>query len=592
MKEKISSRSMFGGIFLRMAAMFLVVLVFSSMIILFFMNNVFQEKTFEEMLRSQSYSVRQMTGNLDFFLDSIDQLTLNIIYDSSVQSLVRGQDPGAHALKALLSAYARPENLNIMLSDGYGRVYTSSNLLMPLNSTERLEQTDLYRRIQTTYAALSWDLCASNLMTNMPGQKERWMLTAGRQVRHLDMDSPSGCVVVQIYSSALAVQMHDPLIHEDARYLLLDRDNRIVYDSLNEYSIGDPLDMPVLLKMIDSGESSYFGETELGNQLYVFGVSENAGLKLISCLPAEAVFSAPPDLFRMLLKATAFGLAIALVLALFFSLYFSRPVMEIVLAMRQVRNGDFSVRVRLRHSDELGELAYTFNIMTNDMGALMEQTKRDQQELKSAEFNALIYQINPHFIYNTLDNINMLARLSEDKRMSLMITELSSLLRITLSGGQEVIPLRRELKHVGNYLRIMQLRNEDLFDFKVTCEEGLEEVQTLKVILQPIAENAIQHGLEYTESEGLLRISAVSAGKNLVLRVEDNGVGMDQYDANRLMEKLERNLSVEGETRGIGLRNVWRRLRIFYGEEGFRLRFLPSELGGLLVEITLFDLLS
>jgi two-component system sensor histidine kinase YesM len=590
MKEHFSIRALFGGIFPRIAVMFLVVLVISSVIILFFMSNVFQEKTFEETLRSQTYSILQLTSGLDTYLDSIDQLTLSIIYDRNVQSILQGKEPEYYSLNALLGSSARQENLYIMLSDGYGQVYSSSNILMPLQSTARLEQTDLYSRMQKTYAALHWDLCANNLMSDQPGVKESWMLTAGRQVRHLDIDSRAGNIVVQVFPSMLVSQMQDPLMHADARFLLLNKNNRVVYDSWGKFSINDLMAAPVLLEHVNAGDNNFFGETELGNQLYVFGFTKKAELKLISCLPDEALFSTLPDLFRMLLRATVLGIVIALILALIFSLYFSRPIMEIVLAMRRVRDGDFAVQVKPCHNNEIGELAYTFNVMVKDMGELMEQAKRDQHELKSAEFNALLYQINPHFIYNTLDNINMLARLSEDKRMSVMITELSSLLRITLSSGQDVVSVKHELRHVSNYLRIMQLRNDDLFDYEIRCQEGLEEIQVLKVILQPIAENAIQHGFGFTESNGLLRIVASSLDGHLVLQVEDNGVGMDQYDANCLMDKLRKNMAISGSTSGIGLKNIWSRLRIFYGENGFRMHFLSSELGGLMVKITLFNL--
>lgn len=582
-------RHLFGGIFLRMAAMFLVVLVFSSSIILFFMNNAFRKRTFDETLRSQNYSMRQMTSGLSNYLDSIDQLTLSIIYDSSVQSLLVGKNPGSHALNALLTSNSYQDDLYIMLVDSMGNVYHSTNLLIPRKSADRLEQTELYAAMQDTYAALYWDLCSGDLMTNMSSVSEEWMLTAGRQVRHLELNVAAGCIVVQVLPSSLAAQMQDPLLPSDSRYLLLDRHNHVIYDSFGELRVGDSLKTPELLSYADAGETSFFGQAELGDQLYVFGSVEKAGLRLISCLPSETMFSSAPELFWVLLKATALGFVIALTLALMFSLYFSRPIMEIVLAMRKVRNGDFSVRVQPRHSDELGELAYTFNVMTKDMDALVEQTKRDQRDLKSAEFNALIYQINPHFIYNTLDNVNMLARLSGETRMSVLITELSSLLRITLSGGQEVIAVKRELKHVGNYLRIMQLRNEDLFNYEIRCQEGLEEVQVLKVILQPLAENAIRHGFEYIESDGFLRVSALSRDGDLVLRVEDNGMGMDQYDANRLMEELEQDRAPGRDSGGIGLRNVWHRLRIYYGENGFRMRFGPSELGGLMVEMVIYN---
>ena len=124
MKERRAVRFLFGGIFLRIAIMFLGVLVFSSAIVLFFMNSVFQKKTFEETLRSQSYSVLQLQNGLDAYLESIDQLTLGLVYNGSVQSMLQGKIPDPYTMIALLDASARRENLYILLADGYGRVYT------------------------------------------------------------------------------------------------------------------------------------------------------------------------------------------------------------------------------------------------------------------------------------------------------------------------------------------------------------------------------------------------------------------------------------------------------------------------------------
>lgn len=579
-----------GGIFLRIAAMFLVVLVFSSAVVLFFMNSVFQEKAYDEIARNQNYSMQKMADSLTAYVDGIDQMTRNIICDESIQNTLIYNDPGSHALNAVLSANAYVSGLYIMFCDSQGNVYCSSNLHQPRRTTDMLLESELYIFMQDTYAALKWELTDSTLLSYQPSVKEPYMLTAGRRVRHLDLNVPGGYIVVQVFPSSLAAQIQDPLMHSQTRYLLLDVRNRVVYDSLGQLEIGDVLDAPELLAYAASGETNYFGQAELGEQLYTFGSVPQAGLTMISCLPGSAV-SSLPDLFMVLLRASALGMAIALGLALCFSTYFSLPIMEIVLSMREVRNGNFSVRVKPRHSGELGELAYTFNVMTQDMEALIEQTKKDQRELKSAEFSALIYQINPHFIYNTLDNINMLAKLNEDNRMSILITELSSLLRITLSGGQESISVENELKHVSCYLRIMQLRSDNLFSYEIHCEKGLEKTPVLKLILQPIAENAIQHGFAYTDEGGLCRIQALTVNGNLAFRVEDNGMGMEQEDMDQMPQKLMLDCRTSPENdRGIGLKNVYRRLKLYYGADGFSMRFSRSELGGLCVEIIILDL--
>ena len=183
----------------------------------------------------------------------------------------------------------------------------------------------------------------------------------------------------------------------------------------------------------------------------------------------------------------------------------------------------------------------------------------------------------------------MLARCSGDDRIAVLITELSSLLRITLSGGRERIPLRSELQHAGNYLKIMQLRTGSLFEYEILADEEVLDEQILKFLLQPLIENAIGHGMNYTEAGGLIRVSArAEEGRDLRLSVADNGIGMTQEQIAEVEQRLMNAGSEPPAGRGgVGLTNVYRRLRIHYGESGFRMEFLPSELGGVNVVITL-----
>lgn len=571
-----------GGIFVRIAAMFLVVLALPIGIILTFMNSAFQRNDFQETLRTQRYSMAQVQTGLNRFLDLLDQQIMDIIYSGDVQrSLISSAN--ISGVNAIISSKAFKEAVYIVYVDNKDEAYSSDNVYYPKRSlSEVLKGSAIYQSFQNSYAGLSWCLDESNLFNINFVNRDQYALFAGRYVRHLDINVKPGFIIVQIMPAQIATLIYDPLMREGTRYLLLDTEGRIVLDDAGELSIGTALNTTGLMEKVRLGEESYYGELELGKQLYLFGSVGNTGLTLVSCLSEDRVRETRNELNQLLYTIALISSGAALLLALIFSFGYSKPIKEMVHAMRRVRKGDFDVQVNIDRSDEIGELSQTFNVMTKDMLSLIDQTKRDQNELKHAEINALIYQINPHFLYNTLDNINMLARRSDEKRISMLITELSSLLRVTLSGGRDMIPLKSEMQHARNYLRIMQLRSGALFEYDVTCEPSIEEILIMKFILQPLAENAIQHGLNYVNEGGFVRVSARCAGEMIRLSVEDNGIGMEREQMEALKEGLAMSAEAGERTeRGVGLLNVYKRLSIRYSEENFSMEFIRSDLGGL-----------
>lgn len=578
-----------GGIFLRIAGMFLAVLIVPVSVILFSMNTAFQQNDMQEILRSQRYSMAQVQSNFQRFFDYIDQTIMDIIYSREIQSSLLGQAT-LPEIQSVLSSKAYKDAMFYAYVDNRGNTYFSDNVYVPRGDlVEALDLSSIYTSMISTYAELRWQMDESGLLSARFIGREKTSLFAGRMARHLDINAPPGCIVAQISAAQIATLISDPLMRTDTRYLLLDEEGAVVTDSHGEYGIGERLDAPLLLAEASAAEDNHYGELELGKQFYVFGRMRDEGLTLVSCLPEASVLASRNTLNQLLLRVSLVSSGIALLLALLFSLYFSRPVNAIVRGMRRVRKGDFSVRVPVKRRGEIGELTYSFNKMTQDMEKLIARTKRDEQELRNAEINALVYQINPHFLYNTLDNINMLSRRGGDERIGILITELSSLLRITLSGGRDVIPVRSEMQHVGNYLHIMQMRSGDLFSYALDCEEAAGEMPVMKFILQPLAENAISHGLKYMDEDGRIDIRAALEGGALVFTVADNGMGMEEDDRRALEAHIRKAPEEQEKTEGgVGLANVYRRLRIFYSEQGFAMQFRPSALGGLEIEVKIF----
>jgi sensor histidine kinase YesM len=581
-----------GGIFLRIAAMFLAVLILPTGAILVAMNSAFQAHDFEETLRSQRYSMTQVVQRFSQFFDHIDQVVMDMVYSQAIQDSLVGKAT-RRSVNAVISSKSYKEGIYIAYLTNRNELYSSSIITGYESAlTGKLPNSAIFQKIDKTYAGLCWSLEDSNLFSPFRVSRDHKSLFAGRHVRHLDLNVSPGYLLVQTMPNQLAALVDDPLMRAGTRYLLIDENGTVVLDSAGELPIGSPLGAPEMIERSRMGQDNYYGDLGMGRSLHIFGALGDTGLTLISYLPESDIRETRNELNQLLFTVALISSAVALALALLFSFYYSRPIMQIARAMRRVRKGELDEKLNIRRSDEIGELANTFNVMTDGMKKLLEQTKRDQQELNHAEINALIYQINPHFLYNTLDSINMLARRSGEERIAVLITELSSLLRITLSGGREQIPVRSELQHAANYLRIMQLRTGKLFEYEILEDESILHVQILKFLLQPLIENAINHGMNYTEEGGLIQVGVRAEGRDLHLSVADNGVGMTDEQVAEVERRLKDAGSEPPAGRGgVGLSNVYRRLRIHYGESGFRMEFLPSGLGGVNAVITLIGVL-
>ena len=213
--------------------------------------------------------------------------------------------------------------------------------------------------------------------------------------------------------------------------------------------------------------------------------------------------------------------------------------------------------------DEANELYQAYHQLLNQVDQLMEQIKLEEAALRKSERNVLEAQIQPHFLYNTLESILWMIESQNTRDASHMVTALGRLLRITLSKGKEYIPLEREFEHVTNYLEIQQIRYNQQFTYQLELPEQVRSYPTIKLILQPIVENAIIHGLANLYEPGLLTIEAKQTEKGILIQIKDNGQGMSV----ERLEELRRELKQPSDVAGIGLRNVHERLQIYFGPE-------------------------
>lgn len=272
--------------------------------------------------------------------------------------------------------------------------------------------------------------------------------------------------------------------------------------------------------------------------------------------------------FMNLVRFSLLGMGLLLLLVIILSYYIPRsitmPITRISRVTNQVAKGNLSVRAAAESGAEARMLSDSLNAMIDKINELLDQVTTEQIRLRKAEFELLQAQINPHFLYNTLDTIVWLAEAGDQKRVVSIVGNLSDFFRTSLNQGKDIISIREELAHVRSYLEIQQVRYQDILRYEITVPEDLYEYKIPKITIQPLVENALYHGIKNKRGQGTITVTGKSKENGFVLYVRDNGIGMTQERLNEVRAGIQK-LSYTGKEI-YGLYNVNERIRLNFGE--------------------------
>ena len=265
-----------------------------------------------------------------------------------------------------------------------------------------------------------------------------------------------------------------------------------------------------------------------------------------------------------------FTIFLAVVLAVFFASSIARPLTVLRKLMKRAETGDFDGRFEDDRGDEISQLGHSFNAMIEEIRNLIAQVYLEQQHKREAELRVLQEQIKPHFLYNTLDTIQWMAQEHDAQDIVRIVSALTKLFRVGLSRGREIILVSEEIQHAESYLCIQKARYEDKFDYSISVAEGLDTCRVLKLVLQPLVENAIYHGIKERRGPGRIWIEAFREEGEIVFIVRDDGIGMTAERLLELQAELERPV-LASEQRledrpGFGARNVHERIQLSFGK--------------------------
>ncbi|WP_337103285.1 cache domain-containing sensor histidine kinase [Paenibacillus sp. YIM B09110] len=385
------------------------------------------------------------------------------------------------------------------------------------------------------------------------------------------------------------------ITHEVIGFIIIDINDSVVEQFCNDVRIGKtgffyvvdhsgtPIFKPSTLNQADStlntvnlqpymiAKSHQFVDSNSGKPKFVvFTTSEQTGWKIVGLVPLQEIVEEANAIRRLIIISVLLSIIFAFTLHFFITARLTKPVQVLKNKMRLAASGYLEVKVSTSGRDEIADLGTSFNTMLGKIKALLDQSIREQKQIRKAELRALQAQINPHFLYNTLDSIVWMAEAGKNSQVIQLVQALSRFFRISLNKGRDWISLRDELEHVRSYLIIQQMRYRDILDYAIEVDEELIDHSILKMTLQPIVENALYHGIKNKRGKGFIKVTATAEHQLLLITVEDNGIGMNPERLFTLREQLslqrqpdESGTQVSG---GFGLHNVHQRIKLYYGE--------------------------
>lgn len=386
-----------------------------------------------------------------------------------------------------------------------------------------------------------------------------------RELKQTSDMSPIGFIVFDTNITAINRQIQDFDQVTKGETVLVDDDNKVVFDSDGELITQD-LSGSESVRKATGSEGSFPVSLNGKDYICTYAKSALTNWKMFVYIPMADVTRQATVTRNVTLITTVIFVTAALLIAIAISYALTRPLSRIKALMQEVQAGRLDVSFNQKYRDEVGMLGRHFNLMVNRIRDLLEEVKRTQTRKKEAEFAALQSQINPHFIYNTLEMIRMRAELNDDEEVADMTFTLGKLLRYGVNHEEQRTTVARELEHLSHYMMLQNQRFSNRYAFVTDVPQRCLEAECVKLMLQPIVENALYHAFKDRLTGGTIRVAAREEGEELVFAVADDGCGMDEAALKKLREHLGGIRGHAAPGRGIGLRNVHERIKLQYGE--------------------------
>ena len=542
------------------------VLVLSAVVIVTGVSMKFTNTSIFENSSEYTHTIiQQMNQNIDSYIDYMENIAYLISSNEDVQDYLfdekidnEGRYRILNQFQTILDSRSDIRNVGII----------SKNGRMLINDGSKSVNQDLDLNTQEWYATAlekpNGPILTSSHVQHIISGERPWVITLSRGIRDRGgSGEKEGVFFIDLNYSAISGLCDQSTVGTKGYAFILDAKGNIVYHP-QQQQLYNELQTENISLIMDTDEDTVLTGTGNDGKLYSISRSEKTRWTVVDCTNVKELLSKSRQAQSVYVLTAIILVIVALLFSRFMARSITLPIQKLRDSMKKVQEGDFSVSdVVVDSKNEIGSLTKSFDVMTHRIHELMEQNVHEQEEKRRSELKALQSQINPHFLYNTLDSIIWMAEGKKNEEVVLMTASLARLLRQSISNEDEVVPIANEVEYARGYLTIQKMRYKDKLEFQIEVDSSILYIPLIKLVLQPIIENAIYHGLKYKESKGLLIVKGFMKDGNAVLQVIDDGVGMDEETLAHIYDKHKVNY----HSNGVGVYNVQKRLKLYYGED-------------------------
>lgn len=514
--------------------------------------------------------IKQVNMNIQSYVDNMENISLlaltnkDVKYYISDNSFISTENRRTYEkrISDLFQAilYTRNDIASIMVF-GYNGRFVSDRRITSLNPNAKLEEQAWYK---TAKSASGKSVISAPHVQNIIENEYRWVVSLSRELKSTDGIKAEGVFLVDLNLSIINDICSNINLGKKGYLFIVDNNGNIVYHPQQQL-IDSKLRTERIPDVIQASSGTSFVAKD-GDGKRIYSVQDtNFGWKIAGVAYTDDLIASKDELRNSILLYSLFGLTISLLISVWLSHRLTKPIKDLQSDMKQVEKGNFDIQTEIGQMNEIGQLGRSFNLMVSRTKFLMEETIHNQENKRKSELLLLQSQINPHFLYNTLDSIVWMAEQKQHEEVVLMTSALAKLFRASITKDQELVPIRVEVEHITNYLLIQKMRYTDELDYVLDIDEAILGYKTVKILLQPFVENAIYHGIRnmYGIEDGRITIRGREANDQIVFEVEDNGLGMTPEQ----LDKIRINGEEDSRNQGIGIRNVNERIKLYFGHE-------------------------
>lgn len=509
--------------------------------------------------------IKQISNSLEFLQNDIDELSTFLVLNRDVQNAIRKDESTGYTMEQIDSLIASKKYISFIAiyGDNGFKYYSGSDGSFGINNLNIIKNSNIYKKSSELKGNPLWiSLNEGNQIFILDNKFQK--ISMCRTILDTNTYREKGFMLICVNTSSLGNMFKESINNNGSTILLLDEQDNLITYSNKDSSFNIEEILPSIKKITTGIEGKKIDFINNKKNLINYCSVSNSGWKLVYFVPTKNILTNISSIMTVTLYVILGCLVVSFFISLYISSFLTRPIKKLLESMKKVKNGDFRRKVDFKYKDEIGMLGIEYNHMIDNISELINSVYKLQLKEKEAELKALQAQINPHFLYNTLDTIYWKAEKLKEHDLSELVYALSKLFRLTLNKGMDFNMVRDEKDFIECYLLIQKSRYKDKLSYEINIDNSILDFTMPKLILQPFVENAIIHGTERNDEKSNIKVMGYHEEDSIIFIVEDDGVGIDEDTIKTLLSEPKES---EGKRKGYAIFNVYERLKLYYGEK-------------------------